>query len=51
MNGAGDSATLATLSTRRAAVGAAQMDIPHIPVVLISYTNATELLADWGHAS
>ena len=46
MNGAGDPATPGYPSTRSAPrLQPAQMDIPHIPVVPISYTNASELLA------
>ena len=46
MNGAGDPATPGYASTRAARrLEPAQMDIPHIPVVPISYANAGELLA------
>jgi len=45
MNGAGDPATPGYPSTRAARrLAPAQMDIPHIPVVPISYANASELL-------
>jgi N-acetylated-alpha-linked acidic dipeptidase len=45
MNGAGDPATPGYPSTRSAPrLAPAQMDIPHIPVVPISYANAGELL-------
>jgi N-acetylated-alpha-linked acidic dipeptidase len=47
MNGAGDPATPGYPSTRAARrLEPAQMDIPHIPVVPVSYANASELLAD-----
>jgi len=46
MNGAGDPATPGYPSTRSARrLEPARMDIPHIPVVPISYGNASELLA------
>jgi N-acetylated-alpha-linked acidic dipeptidase len=46
MNGAGDPATPGYPSTRSARrLTPDQMDIPHIPVVPISYANASELLA------
>jgi N-acetylated-alpha-linked acidic dipeptidase len=46
LNGAGDPATPGYPSTRGARrLEPAQMDIPHIPVVPISYANASELLA------
>jgi N-acetylated-alpha-linked acidic dipeptidase len=45
MNGAGDPATPGYPSSRSAPrLEPARMDIPHIPVVPISYTNASELL-------
>ncbi|MEO8560426.1 MAG: M20/M25/M40 family metallo-hydrolase [bacterium] len=46
LNGAGDPATPGYASTATAArLTPEQMDIPHIPVVPISYANASELLA------
>ncbi len=47
MNGAGDPATPGYASTGNAPrLSEDKMDIPHIPVVPISYGNATELLQD-----